>query len=135
MLNEEGIKHFQHIIGVSQWLVTAGRFDISYAVTSLSRFSASPREKHLEYAVKIFKYLKKFSIKGYTIDSIPHQNIKDSQIQHVEDFGSQYSMWMVQQGRANMAPKQHKTVRKHSRFFCSTPHAPHVTPKARRDLT
>jgi hypothetical protein len=46
-LNKEEIKQYQHIIGVSQWLVVAGRFDITYAVSSLSRFSAAPRQGHL----------------------------------------------------------------------------------------
>ena len=36
MLDDKGIKAYQHIIGVSQWLVTSGRFHIQYSVTSLS---------------------------------------------------------------------------------------------------
>jgi len=35
-------KQHQHIIGVCQWLVVAGRFDINYAVSLLSCFSIAP---------------------------------------------------------------------------------------------
>jgi hypothetical protein len=41
LLSEDGIKHFQRIIGVCQWLIVSGRFDLCYAITSLSRFSAA----------------------------------------------------------------------------------------------
>eukprot|EP00968_Pinguiococcus_pyrenoidosus_P019925 scaffold2241_cov257-Pinguiococcus_pyrenoidosus.AAC.1 len=34
---------FQQIIGVGQWLVTIGRYDIAFTVTTLSRFCANPR--------------------------------------------------------------------------------------------
>ena len=40
--NEKDHKHFQFIIGVCQWLIVSGRFDLSYAVSSLSRFSCAP---------------------------------------------------------------------------------------------
>ena len=35
-LNEEGIAHYQHIIGICQWLFVAGQFNIDYAISSLS---------------------------------------------------------------------------------------------------
>ena len=60
LLEPEQVKEFQHIIGVCQWLIVAGRFDISYAISSLSRFSSAPREGHLMLARKVFGYLKKF---------------------------------------------------------------------------
>jgi len=43
-------KQYQHIIGVCQWLVIAGRFDINYAVSSLSRFFIAPRQHQLQLA-------------------------------------------------------------------------------------
>ena len=50
LLNEEGITHYQWIIGICQWLVTAGRLDICFAVSCLSRYTSAPREGHLELA-------------------------------------------------------------------------------------
>jgi hypothetical protein len=52
-LDLDGVKQYQHIIGVCQWFVVAGRFDIAYAVSSLSRFSLMPRIGHLELARKL----------------------------------------------------------------------------------
>jgi len=47
-LNAEEIQQFRHIIGVFQWIMVSGRFDINYAVSSLSRFAIAPRKHHLE---------------------------------------------------------------------------------------
>jgi hypothetical protein len=46
------------LIGIAVWIVMLGRIDIAQAVNSLSRFSAAPREGHLERAYRIFGYLK-----------------------------------------------------------------------------
>ena len=58
LLNEEGIRHYQSNIGICQWILTAGRFDIAFAVSSLSRFAHQPRQGHLERSEKILGYLK-----------------------------------------------------------------------------
>jgi hypothetical protein len=92
LLNAEGIKHYQHIIGICQWLVVAGRFDINYAVSSLSRFAAAPRQGHLELATKIFGYLKKYPNQGYMINPAP-PTFKSDDYDTVllkQDFGGQY---------------------------------------------
>jgi Reverse transcriptase (RNA-dependent DNA polymerase) len=52
-LDLDGVKQYHHIIGVCQWFVVTGRFDIAYAVSSLSRFSSMPRIGHLELARKL----------------------------------------------------------------------------------
>lgn len=59
-LDEDGIRKYQSLIGTLQWLITLGRFDISSAVTSMSRFRASPREGHLKRLQRIFGYIRKF---------------------------------------------------------------------------
>ena len=92
MLNDKEHKHFQKIMGIAQWIVTSGRFDICHAVASLSRFAAAPRRGHLDMARYMLGYLKKYPKKGYYI------NEKDPQIidNHYEklipehDFGTQY---------------------------------------------
>ena len=45
---ELGIRKYQMLIGLAQWAVTIGRLDISFAVSSLSQFSAAPCVHHLE---------------------------------------------------------------------------------------
>jgi Reverse transcriptase (RNA-dependent DNA polymerase) len=64
LLDMQGIEQYQHIIGVCQWLVVAGHFDIAYDVSSMSRFSSAPREGHLELARKIYGYLRSTQVEG-----------------------------------------------------------------------
>ena len=45
-LNYEGIKRFQQMVGVCQWINIAGRYDINYGISSLRRFASGPREGH-----------------------------------------------------------------------------------------
>jgi hypothetical protein len=66
------ISHYQHIIGTGQWLIVAGRFDLTFAISSLSRFSAAPRQGHLALAKKVFGYLRKYPKRG----SLSTQNLR-----------------------------------------------------------
>eukprot|EP00957_Ditylum_brightwellii_P203893 15336697-Ditylum_brightwellii.AAC.1 len=84
-------KEYQHIIGVRQWLVVSGRYNIMYAVLSLSRFSAAPREGHLELARRLIGYLKKYLKKGYVINHHPlKHDLKYEKVKIKLDFGIQY---------------------------------------------
>ena len=71
MLPESGIRKYQMLIGMAQWACTIGRLDIAFAVSSLSRFSAAPRVHHLELALHLFGYLKKYPSRRIVIDSRP----------------------------------------------------------------
>ena len=44
------VRHSQYrsLVGCANWLNTLGRFDISYATNTFSRFSNSPRIGHLK---------------------------------------------------------------------------------------
>lgn len=70
-LTEDGIRRYQTLIGMAQWACTIGRLDITFAVSSLSRFSASPRTHHLELAYHLFGYLKKHQNRRIVLDSRP----------------------------------------------------------------
>ena len=61
LLNEEGIKKYQSMIGACQWAVSLGRFDIHTAVMTMSQFRIAPRQGHLDRLKRIYGYLKKFS--------------------------------------------------------------------------
>ena len=43
LLDDQGIKLYQMLIGMAQWACAIGHLDISFAVLSLSQFSASPQ--------------------------------------------------------------------------------------------
>ena len=91
VLPDEKIREYQHIVGVCQWLVVAGRFDINYAVSSLSRYAVAPREGHLSLARKIFGYLRKYPKRGYVVNPKPPTiDIEYEVIETKTDFGNQY---------------------------------------------
>ena len=58
---------YPHLVGMVEWSVQIGRFDIHYAGTSLNIFCAAPREGHLKRLVKIFVYLQNVSSKCKSI--------------------------------------------------------------------
>ncbi len=53
-------REYQALIGMLQWVITISRADICYATSSLSQFSAAPREGHLSRVLRIWGYLKKY---------------------------------------------------------------------------
>ena len=87
--NEEQTK-YQSYIGILQWIVTSGRFDIAYAVTSLSRFNSRPREGHMKRIRKIFGYLKKYPNRGFVINPQDFNPIPSNE-KLEPDFGNQYA--------------------------------------------
>ena len=60
LLGEEGISKYQSLIGILQWTISLGRFDIGTAIMSMSSFRVAPREGHLERLKRICGYLAKF---------------------------------------------------------------------------
>ena len=60
LLDDDGIAKYQSLIGVLQWTITLGRFDIATAVMTMSGFRVAPREGHLERVKRICGYLAKF---------------------------------------------------------------------------
>ena len=61
LLNEKDKSRYQSLIGMLQWIVTLGRFDIAGAVMTMSGFRVMPREAHLHHAHHIFGYLRKYN--------------------------------------------------------------------------
>ena len=60
LLDEEGTRMYQSLIGAMQWAVTLGRIDITTAVMTMSSFRQAPRVGHLERCKRIYGYLSKF---------------------------------------------------------------------------
>jgi hypothetical protein len=50
------------------WVVTIGRIDAAHATSSLSRFTACPRQGHLERLFRVFGYLKKRPNRRIVVD-------------------------------------------------------------------
>eukprot|EP00957_Ditylum_brightwellii_P151629 11547143-Ditylum_brightwellii.AAC.1 len=68
------------------------QFDITYAISLLSRFSAAPREGHLILVKRIFRYLKKYPKGGYAINPNPLRiDVEYKKVKVKLNFGTQYS--------------------------------------------
>jgi hypothetical protein len=61
LLDAEGIKKYQTMIGSLQWAVSLGRFDIQTATMTMSRFRAAPRQGHLDRLKRMYGYLRKYA--------------------------------------------------------------------------
>ncbi|MCA1806788.1 MAG: hypothetical protein LC687_02830, partial [Actinobacteria bacterium] len=59
LLDADGINKYQSLIGVLQWAITLGRFDIATSVMTMSGFRVAPRQGHLERVQRICGYLSK----------------------------------------------------------------------------
>jgi hypothetical protein len=59
LLDLEGIKIYQSLIGALQWVIQIGQFDVTTAVMMMSHFhmQAAPRKGHLEWVKWIHGYL------------------------------------------------------------------------------
>ena len=60
ILDEDGVRKYQSLIGTLQWAITLGRFDIATAVMTMSSFRVAPREGHLDRVKRICGYLSKY---------------------------------------------------------------------------
>jgi hypothetical protein len=61
LLDEDGIVQYQPLIGILQWTITLGRFDVGTAVMTMSAFRVAPRVGHLARLRRICGYLVRFS--------------------------------------------------------------------------
>jgi hypothetical protein len=60
LLESEGIKQYQSMIGAAQWAISLGRFDIHTSVMTMSHFRIAPRIGHLERLKRLYGYLKRY---------------------------------------------------------------------------
>jgi len=60
LLDEEGISKYQSLIGVLQWTISLGRFDLGTTVMTMSSFRVAPRVGHLERLKRACGYLAKY---------------------------------------------------------------------------
>ena len=67
-LGPKQANYYQGLIGVLRWIVEIGRIDIAVSVSMLSRYLANPRQGHLEEALHIFAYLKRYDRSSIVFD-------------------------------------------------------------------
>ncbi len=88
LLSEKDHRKFQMLLGMMQWMETIGRPDLAFACSSLNRFGACPREKHLDMALHVFGYLKRFPDKRIAID--PRPLVYDREHNQYQDFAPDF---------------------------------------------
>jgi hypothetical protein len=73
---------YRGLIDSANWMITLGRFDISYATNTLARYSMAPRTGHFQAIIRVFGYLKsqpKFQI---LVDPKPHERQNTTTTRH-----------------------------------------------------
>jgi hypothetical protein len=60
---------FRTMIGMANWMIVLGRFDIAYATMALSRYNMEPRYGHLKALIRVFGYLKRYSNGRILVDT------------------------------------------------------------------
>ena len=60
ILSDEDRTKYQSMIGALQWAVSLGRYNLSTAVMTMSRFRQEPRVGHLERVKGMYGYLRKY---------------------------------------------------------------------------
>jgi hypothetical protein len=60
LLDMDGIKQYQSLIGALQWAVSIGRIDVTTAVMTMSGFRVAPRQGHIERTKRLYGYLLRF---------------------------------------------------------------------------
>ncbi len=134
LLGESDHRLFQMLVGMGNWLVVLGRFDLAFAMCSLSRFNACPREGHLILAKRVFSYLKKFPDRRIAIDS---DDMDFSSVKEVlggkpfrPDFIQDYP-WAVEELDPNFPKAFGRTLQ--TTVLCDADHAHDL--KTRRSVT
>ena len=61
LLSEDMARLYQMLVGSANWIVTLGRFNILYAVTTMARFNQVPRQGHLNAMLRVFRYLERLN--------------------------------------------------------------------------
>jgi hypothetical protein len=92
-LNDEGHRRYQMLIGMLAWVITIGRIDVAHVTSSLSRFTACPRQGHLEQLLRVFGYLKKQPNLRIVVDSWEpiYKGGQDAlDMDYTEELGDQY---------------------------------------------
>jgi hypothetical protein len=59
LLTENERAQYQILVGCGNWVITLGRYDVQahYAVSTMARYSAAPRQGHVAAMMRLFGYL------------------------------------------------------------------------------
>ena len=77
---------YRSLIGSANWCVTLGRFDIQFALNTLSQYMCAPRIGHLQTLYRIFGYLKTYKHTAIPFDGSEPSMLTHAEYQRVNDW-------------------------------------------------
>ena len=90
LANDDLITKFMCMIGLLQWAVTLGRYDILAHVMSMSRFRLAPKVGHIERMKRIYGYLsrtKHYSL-GFRTEEPNYMNLPELEYDWTRIYGN-----------------------------------------------
>jgi hypothetical protein len=118
LLHPDQANYFQNLIGILRWVIELGRIDIHVHVSMLCSFLSNPRQGHLDQAIHIFAYLKKYD-RSTMIFNDTTLNIDESKFPVAE--WSEFYRDAKEEIPSNAPEPQGKEV--HMYCFCDADHA------------
>ena len=67
-LNSDEHSRYGMLIGCAQWSITLGRIGVTFAVQTMARFTAAPKEGHMKRMLRLFGYQKAYLKYGILVD-------------------------------------------------------------------
>ena len=80
-LNNDDHSKYRMLIGCGQFAIILGRFDTVFAIQTMARFSAAPKQGHIDRMLRVFGYLKAYWRYGIIIDALEPTMPKTDDIQ------------------------------------------------------
>ncbi|HEY9300451.1 MAG TPA: Ty1/Copia family ribonuclease HI, partial [Phormidium sp.] len=77
LVPSDKISMYQSLLGSANWIITLGRFDICYAINTLSRYAMAPREGHVKAMIRVFGYLQ-YRPKGKILVDVGEPPVRQS---------------------------------------------------------
>jgi hypothetical protein len=77
LINDDLRHKYQKLMGIGIWLITTTRIDITYSISTLSRYTHIAREGHFADLIRVFEYLHKFPNLGICISKDTFQMTHD----------------------------------------------------------
>ena len=82
LLDADDVTRYQMLLGCANWLVTLGRLDIYYAVSTMAKYAQAPRQGHLKVLLRIFGYLKHYMRGKITIETSKEEKDDAKEVKH-----------------------------------------------------
>ena len=84
------MSRYRSLLGSANWVITLGRFDIQYAVSTLAQYCIAPRDGHFQALQRILGSLKEHPLGAILMDSSPPSCRKHGKFHQDCDWSEYY---------------------------------------------